>query len=194
MLRHLRLHKQEFTALTKWKLWSCLYLGFYFSLAGSSRGKYVKPLLIRPVCNLCCFWSDKYKKMCWCGVNHDEDKQVRDYNKHDYICSCCIRGTQYTPVLLLRFWKSQTWRGRDTVSVRKKAKKRLKEKSQQQTITTLRKNQTPTLGSLKTLSLSKCNIIYGSQMLYLECITWFMSITGRGDLFFLLLLNYYYYY
>ncbi|XP_046890471.1 sodium-coupled monocarboxylate transporter 2 [Hypomesus transpacificus] len=45
-------------------------------LIGSSRGKYVKPLLIRPVCNLCCFWSDKYKKMCWCGVNHDEDKQV----------------------------------------------------------------------------------------------------------------------
>ncbi|XP_062318599.1 sodium-coupled monocarboxylate transporter 2 [Osmerus eperlanus] len=45
-------------------------------LTGSTRGKDVKPLLIRPVCNLCCFWSDKYKKMCWCAVSHDEDEQV----------------------------------------------------------------------------------------------------------------------
>ncbi|XP_071752749.2 sodium-coupled monocarboxylate transporter 2 [Centroberyx gerrardi] len=45
-------------------------------LTGSNRGKDVTPLLIRPVCNLCCFWSKKYREMCWCGVRHDDGKQA----------------------------------------------------------------------------------------------------------------------
>uniref|UniRef100_A0A668A2G5 Solute carrier family 5 member 12 n=1 Tax=Myripristis murdjan TaxID=586833 RepID=A0A668A2G5_9TELE len=44
-------------------------------LTGPNRGEDVKPLLIRPVCNLCCFWSKKYKEVCWCGVHHDDGKQ-----------------------------------------------------------------------------------------------------------------------
>ncbi|KAM4618228.1 sodium-coupled monocarboxylate transporter 2 [Polymixia lowei] len=44
-------------------------------LTGSNRTKDMKPLLIQPICNLCCFWSKKYKEMCWCGVPHDERKQ-----------------------------------------------------------------------------------------------------------------------
>ncbi|RXM34523.1 Sodium-coupled monocarboxylate transporter 2 [Acipenser ruthenus] len=43
------------------------------SLTGPNRGEDVNPVLIRPVCNLLCFWSEKYKKMCWCGVQHDAD-------------------------------------------------------------------------------------------------------------------------
>ncbi|XP_043915101.1 sodium-coupled monocarboxylate transporter 2 [Protopterus annectens] len=41
-------------------------------ISGRIHGKDIKPVLIQPVCNLLCFWSDKYKKMCWCGVQHDE--------------------------------------------------------------------------------------------------------------------------
>ncbi|MBN3324998.1 SC5AC protein, partial [Atractosteus spatula] len=48
--------------------------GLLISLVtGPQRGKDVKPLLIRPVCNLFCFWSEKYKELCWCGVPHDEE-------------------------------------------------------------------------------------------------------------------------
>ncbi|XP_062855073.1 sodium-coupled monocarboxylate transporter 2 [Trichomycterus rosablanca] len=42
-------------------------------LTGRSKPEEIKPVLIRPVCNLFCFWSEKYKKKCWCGVNHAED-------------------------------------------------------------------------------------------------------------------------
>uniref|UniRef100_A0A8C9WNR4 Solute carrier family 5 member 12 n=1 Tax=Scleropages formosus TaxID=113540 RepID=A0A8C9WNR4_SCLFO len=34
----------------------------------------VKPWLIRPVCNIFCFWSEKYKRICWCGLEHDKEK------------------------------------------------------------------------------------------------------------------------
>ncbi|KAG8538078.1 hypothetical protein GDO81_023335 [Engystomops pustulosus] len=44
--------------------------------AGHEHGRNIKPLFIRPVCNLVCFWSDKYKKKCWCGVPHDEEDEV----------------------------------------------------------------------------------------------------------------------
>ncbi|XP_051779093.1 sodium-coupled monocarboxylate transporter 2 [Erpetoichthys calabaricus] len=42
-------------------------------LTGRVRGEDVKPVLIRPVCNLFCFWSQKYKETCWCGVQHDQE-------------------------------------------------------------------------------------------------------------------------
>ncbi|MBN3271301.1 SC5AC protein, partial [Polyodon spathula] len=45
-------------------------------VTGPSRGEDVNPVLIRPVCNLICFWSAKYKEMCWCGVQHDVDCMV----------------------------------------------------------------------------------------------------------------------
>lgn len=45
--------------------------------AGPTKPQDVKPGLIRPVCDLFCFCSKKYRTMCWCGVNHAEDKVVR---------------------------------------------------------------------------------------------------------------------
>ncbi|KAM3919273.1 sodium-coupled monocarboxylate transporter 2 [Leptodactylus fuscus] len=51
----------------------CIISGLLISfITGHEHGKNIKPLFIRPVCNLVCFWSDKYKKKCWCGVPHDE--------------------------------------------------------------------------------------------------------------------------
>uniref|UniRef100_A0A8D2B8I1 Solute carrier family 5 member 12 n=1 Tax=Sciurus vulgaris TaxID=55149 RepID=A0A8D2B8I1_SCIVU len=50
----------------------CIAAGVIISfITGPQRGKDVDPLLIRPVCNLFCFWSKKYKTLCWCGVQHD---------------------------------------------------------------------------------------------------------------------------
>ncbi|XP_044868095.1 sodium-coupled monocarboxylate transporter 2 isoform X2 [Mauremys mutica] len=50
----------------------CIIAGLLISfLTGPDQGKAVKPVLIRPVCNLFCFWSKKYKTLCWCGVQHD---------------------------------------------------------------------------------------------------------------------------
>ncbi|KFO23948.1 sodium-coupled monocarboxylate transporter 2 [Fukomys damarensis] len=50
----------------------CILAGLLISLVtGLQEGKDINPLLIRPVCNLFCFWSEKYKSLCWCGVQHD---------------------------------------------------------------------------------------------------------------------------
>ncbi|XP_004607914.2 sodium-coupled monocarboxylate transporter 2 [Sorex araneus] len=50
----------------------CIGAGIIISfITGPQSGKDVKPLLIRPVSNLFCFWSQKYKRLCWCGVQHD---------------------------------------------------------------------------------------------------------------------------
>ncbi|CAJ0953484.1 unnamed protein product [Ranitomeya imitator] len=54
----------------------CIIAGLLISfITGHEHGKNIKPLFIRPVCNLVCFWSDKYKKKCWCGVRHDEEDE-----------------------------------------------------------------------------------------------------------------------
>ncbi|XP_014686940.1 sodium-coupled monocarboxylate transporter 2 [Equus asinus] len=50
----------------------CIAAGIIISfLTGHQSGQDIQPLLIRPVCNLFCFWSKKYKTLCWCGVQHD---------------------------------------------------------------------------------------------------------------------------
>uniref|UniRef100_A0A8C8ST99 Solute carrier family 5 member 12 n=1 Tax=Pelusios castaneus TaxID=367368 RepID=A0A8C8ST99_9SAUR len=50
----------------------CIITGLLISfLTGPDKGEDVQPLLIRPVCNVFCFWSKKYKTLCWCGVKHD---------------------------------------------------------------------------------------------------------------------------
>ncbi|XP_061102982.1 sodium-coupled monocarboxylate transporter 2 [Conger conger] len=67
-----------------WYSMSYLYysaVGYIATVAGGllitwltgSVAEEVKPWLIRPVCDLCCFWSEEYKRMCWCGVDHKED-------------------------------------------------------------------------------------------------------------------------
>ncbi|XP_042547263.1 sodium-coupled monocarboxylate transporter 2 [Dipodomys spectabilis] len=57
----------------------CIGAGIIISfITGLQNGKDINPLLIRPVCNLFCFWSKKYKTLCWCGVHHDSETE-QDY-------------------------------------------------------------------------------------------------------------------
>ncbi|KAM8940071.1 sodium-coupled monocarboxylate transporter 2 [Pelodytes ibericus] len=52
----------------------CIISGLLISfITGRQHGRNIKPLLIRPICNLVFFWSDKYKRLCWCGVPHDSE-------------------------------------------------------------------------------------------------------------------------
>lgn len=54
----------------------CIAAGLIISfITGHQKGKDVQPMLIRPVCNLFCFWSKKYKTLCWCGVQHDSETE-----------------------------------------------------------------------------------------------------------------------
>ncbi|XP_028372491.1 sodium-coupled monocarboxylate transporter 2 [Phyllostomus discolor] len=51
---------------------SCIAVGVIISfITGHQSGKDIQPVLIKPICNLFCFWSKKYKTLCWCGVQHD---------------------------------------------------------------------------------------------------------------------------
>ncbi|XP_006642786.2 sodium-coupled monocarboxylate transporter 2 [Lepisosteus oculatus] len=69
--------------------------GLLISLVtGPQRGKDVKPLLIRPVCNLFCFWSEKCKTLCWCGVPHDEE--TVDFSKN-FVSSDALAMKQGQP-------------------------------------------------------------------------------------------------
>lgn len=47
-------------------------------ITGPNKPQEVKPGLIRPVCDLFCFFSEKCRTMCWCGVHHAEDKVELD--------------------------------------------------------------------------------------------------------------------
>lgn len=58
-------------------LYILYYRNVFCLFAGPTKPQEVEPGLIRPVCDLFCFFSEKYKTMCWCGVNHAEDKLVR---------------------------------------------------------------------------------------------------------------------
>ncbi|XP_068947409.1 sodium-coupled monocarboxylate transporter 2 [Petaurus breviceps papuanus] len=52
----------------------CILAGFLISfITGPTKGKDIQPQLIRPVGNLFCSWSKKYKTLCWCGVRHDSE-------------------------------------------------------------------------------------------------------------------------
>uniref|UniRef100_A0A8C6QWC7 Solute carrier family 5 (sodium/glucose cotransporter), member 12 n=1 Tax=Nannospalax galili TaxID=1026970 RepID=A0A8C6QWC7_NANGA len=60
----------------------CILAGIIISfITGRQKGQDIDPLLIRPVCNLFCFWSKKYKTLCWCGVQHDSETE-QDYLDH----------------------------------------------------------------------------------------------------------------
>ncbi|XP_030056556.1 sodium-coupled monocarboxylate transporter 2 [Microcaecilia unicolor] len=57
----------------------CIIAGLLISfITGATHGKDIKPLLIRPVCNIFCFCSEKYKTFCWCGVQHDNQNFNED--------------------------------------------------------------------------------------------------------------------
>ncbi|XP_023559999.1 sodium-coupled monocarboxylate transporter 2 isoform X2 [Octodon degus] len=58
---------------------SCILAGILISfITGLQRGEDINPLLIRPVCNLFCFWSKKYRALCWCGVQHGQEPEQDD--------------------------------------------------------------------------------------------------------------------
>ncbi|XP_064423137.1 sodium-coupled monocarboxylate transporter 2 [Latimeria chalumnae] len=50
----------------------CLITGLLVSFATGCSQDDVQPMLVQPVCNLFCFWSEKWKQICWCGVRHGE--------------------------------------------------------------------------------------------------------------------------
>ncbi|XP_062974866.1 sodium-coupled monocarboxylate transporter 2 [Elgaria multicarinata webbii] len=57
----------------------CIIAGLLISfVTGPSKGEDIKPMLIRPICNIFCFWSAKCKTLCWCGVDHDNSKTLHE--------------------------------------------------------------------------------------------------------------------
>ncbi|NXW09328.1 SC5AC protein, partial [Fregetta grallaria] len=59
----------------------CAIAGLLISfITGPSKGEDIPPVLIKPVCNLFCFWSERLKAFLWCGVRHDS--QEVDFEKN----------------------------------------------------------------------------------------------------------------
>ncbi|XP_051885587.1 sodium-coupled monocarboxylate transporter 2 isoform X3 [Pristis pectinata] len=53
-------------------------------ISGSKDTAIVRPTLIRPVSNLFCFWSDKFRKMCGSGIQHGQ-KNSAEANKENTV-------------------------------------------------------------------------------------------------------------
>ncbi|XP_039246432.1 sodium-coupled monocarboxylate transporter 2 isoform X2 [Pipra filicauda] len=50
----------------------CAIIGLLISyITGPTKGEDIPPVLIKPVCNLLFFWSERLKTLLWCGVQHD---------------------------------------------------------------------------------------------------------------------------
>ncbi|NWI93790.1 SC5AC protein, partial [Pitta sordida] len=50
----------------------CVITGLLISfITGPTKGEDIPPVLIKPVCNLFCFWSERLKTFLWCGVRHN---------------------------------------------------------------------------------------------------------------------------
>ncbi|XP_017682461.1 PREDICTED: sodium-coupled monocarboxylate transporter 2 [Lepidothrix coronata] len=50
----------------------CAIIGLLISyITGPTKGEDIPPVLIKPVCNLLFFWSERLKTLLWCGVRHD---------------------------------------------------------------------------------------------------------------------------
>ncbi|NXS61198.1 SC5AC protein, partial [Brachypteracias leptosomus] len=59
----------------------CVIIGLLISyITGPTKGEDIPPVLIKPVCNLFCFWSERLKRFLWCGVRHGG--QEVDFEKH----------------------------------------------------------------------------------------------------------------
>ncbi|KFQ37466.1 Sodium-coupled monocarboxylate transporter 2, partial [Mesitornis unicolor] len=59
----------------------CAVAGLLISyVTGPSKGEDIPPVLIKPVCNLFCFWSERLKAFFWCGVQHNS--QEVDFEKN----------------------------------------------------------------------------------------------------------------
>ncbi|NXC44554.1 SC5AC protein, partial [Penelope pileata] len=74
---------------------SCIISGLLISFAtGPRSGEDIPPVLIKPVCNLLCFWSDRLKRLLWCGVQHDS--QDEDFEKSLPTVTANKTGTEDT--------------------------------------------------------------------------------------------------
>ncbi|XP_068003920.1 sodium-coupled monocarboxylate transporter 2 isoform X2 [Melanerpes formicivorus] len=59
----------------------CAIIGLLISfITGPNKGEDIPPVLIKPVCNPFCFWSESLKTSLWCSVRHD--KQEVDFEKN----------------------------------------------------------------------------------------------------------------
>ncbi|XP_040528025.1 sodium-coupled monocarboxylate transporter 2 isoform X1 [Gallus gallus] len=59
----------------------CIISGLLISFAtGPTKGEDIRPVLIKPVCNFFCFWSERLKMLLWCGVQHNS--QDEDFEKN----------------------------------------------------------------------------------------------------------------
>ncbi|XP_003224296.2 sodium-coupled monocarboxylate transporter 2 [Anolis carolinensis] len=62
----------------------CVMAGLLISfVTGPSKGKDIKPTLIRPVCNIFFFWSQKCKTFWWCGVDQEDSKALHEGLNND---------------------------------------------------------------------------------------------------------------
>ncbi|KFV67998.1 Sodium-coupled monocarboxylate transporter 2, partial [Dryobates pubescens] len=58
----------------------CAITGLLISfITGPNKGEDIPPVLIKPVCNPFCFWSESLKTSLWCSMRHD--KQEVDFGK-----------------------------------------------------------------------------------------------------------------
>ncbi|XP_009966165.1 sodium-coupled monocarboxylate transporter 2 [Tyto alba] len=73
----------------------CATTGLLISfITGPSKGEDIPPVLIKPVCNLFCFWSKRLTTFLWCGVQHDS--QEVDFEKNLPKVSANKTGTDDT--------------------------------------------------------------------------------------------------
>ncbi|XP_042302369.1 sodium-coupled monocarboxylate transporter 2 isoform X2 [Sceloporus undulatus] len=57
----------------------CIMAGLLISfVTGPNKGEDIKPMLIRPICNVFCFWSHKCKTFWWCGVDQEDNKAFHE--------------------------------------------------------------------------------------------------------------------
>uniref|UniRef100_A0A6J0TGB6 Sodium-coupled monocarboxylate transporter 2 isoform X1 n=1 Tax=Pogona vitticeps TaxID=103695 RepID=A0A6J0TGB6_9SAUR len=64
----------------------CIIAGLLISfVTGPNKGEDTEAKLIRPVCNIFCFWSHKCKSFCWCGVDQDNSKALQEALKSDQL-------------------------------------------------------------------------------------------------------------
>ncbi|NXK18740.1 SC5AC protein, partial [Arenaria interpres] len=73
----------------------CVITGLLISfILGPTKGEDVPPVLIKPVCNLFCFWSERLQAALWCGVRHDS--QEVDFEKNPPNVTANKAGTDDT--------------------------------------------------------------------------------------------------
>uniref|UniRef100_A0A8D0F8E4 Solute carrier family 5 member 12 n=1 Tax=Strix occidentalis caurina TaxID=311401 RepID=A0A8D0F8E4_STROC len=63
----------------------CAITGLLISfITGPTKGEDIPPVLIKPVCNLFCFWSKSLTTFLWCGVRHDTQVIVQRMLRRHY--------------------------------------------------------------------------------------------------------------